>query len=950
MNRVAGYTPYQSQFLAHLLTLDGYAENTISRSISNARVDMNPHQVEAALFALRSPLSKGVILADEVGLGKTIEASLLIAQRWAERKRRILLIVPATLRKQWAQELAEKFGLPSEIIEAKNYNQAKKNRVLNPFDQEGKILIASYQFAAKKVSDIRPLSWHLVIFDEAHKLRNIYKKEGSKTAKALCEAVRNSNKALLSATPLQNSLMELFGLVSVIDPNFFGSEGAFRSQFISPGAGDTNLPILKKRLEHICTRTLRRQVQKEGGIKFTQRFSLTEDFTPSPDEKKLYEMVSAYLQKDDIASIPKGARHLVTLVIRKILASSSFAIEGTLKKMIDRLEAELAKGEASASVSVEDLDDYESIEETAEEIDEEDGNEENNNSNLDSLRREITELKEFRSIAQGIRENAKGEALIRILNRAFEEAEKRGGSRKAVIFTESCRTQQYLKDILSANGYEGKLVLMNGSNSDPDSQQIYRDWLERHKGTDIISGSKSADTKAAVVEAFRNDAEILIATESGAEGVNLQFCSLVINYDLPWNPQRVEQRIGRCHRYGQKSDVVVVNFINKGNKADQRVFELLQRKFKLFDGVFGASDEILGAIESGVDIEQRILAVYQDCRSTEEIDECFQKLEEELSDTLEARDTQTRKTLLENFDESVTQKLKSRRDRMEESLSEYEKNLLALTRTELPEAEFINERTFQYAGHIYSINWKEAEEKGWNFYRIGENSLAQQTIESAKERELPTATVRFSYDHYDGGQLSDVLLMRGHSGWLEVSKLTLKSLQTTEHLILSAVDDKGNPIHEDTVRRLMRIPAEVINNEHLAEPVPQLADIRELKLKTRISSTEDENRIFFDEETEKLDRWAEEAKLAIQQEIAGLDAEIKQAKKAVRLMEKLEDKAKEQRRVKQLGKQRDELVMALYEKQKEVEKQSDELLDEIVGNMAISHECRPLFTIRWELI
>ncbi len=141
--------------------------------------------------------------------------------------------------------------------------------------------------------------------------------------------------------------------------------------------------------------------------------------------------------------------------------------------------------------------------------------------------------------------------------------------------------------------------------------------------TDAVSGSPTADRKAAIVEEFRDGAFILIATESAAEGVNLQFCSLVVNYDLSWNPQRIEQRISRCHRYGQKHDVVVVNFLNKRNAADQRVYALLKDKFKLFEGVFGSSDEVLGALKSGVDLEKRIASVYQTCRTTSETEAAF---------------------------------------------------------------------------------------------------------------------------------------------------------------------------------------------------------------------------------------------------------------------------------------------------------------------------------------
>jgi superfamily II DNA/RNA helicase len=318
---------------------------------------------------------------------------------------------------------------------------------------------------------------------------------------------------------------------------------------------------------------------------------MVEDFRPTKEELDLYDQISGYLQRDDIASIKPGARHLVTLVIRKILASSSFAVTGTLEKMIARLESDLKKVDAST------FDDIENIEEIAEEWDIEEEESEPKPDET-ALKREIDELKSYQQLAKKIQQNAKGDALLTVLDKAFKKVVELGGKRKAVIFTESCRTQQYLKEILEANGFKGQVTLLNGSNADAESKAIYKQWAERHKGSDKVSGSKTADMKAAIVEEFKNNSTILISTESGAEGVNMQFCSLLINYDLPWNPQRVEQRIGRVHRYGQACDVVVVNFVNKGNKADQLVFDLLDRKFKLFEGVFGASDEILGAIES----------------------------------------------------------------------------------------------------------------------------------------------------------------------------------------------------------------------------------------------------------------------------------------------------------------------------------------------------------------
>ncbi len=226
-------TPYHSKYWAYALTLVGDAGSieTLSRSISNARVDLNPHQIDAAMFALRSPLSNGAILADEVGLGKTIEAGIVIAQRWAERKRRILLIVPASLRTQWQQELESKFYLPTSILDSKIFNQAKKDGLENPFKQNNRLVICSYHFASAKKDEINRIPWDLVVIDEAHRLRNIYK-TSSVLAKNIANALGPVPKLLLTATPLQNSLMELYGLVSVIDNHVFGDAFSFREQFI----------------------------------------------------------------------------------------------------------------------------------------------------------------------------------------------------------------------------------------------------------------------------------------------------------------------------------------------------------------------------------------------------------------------------------------------------------------------------------------------------------------------------------------------------------------------------------------------------------------------------------------------------------------------------------------------------------------------------------------------
>ena len=629
------FTHYHAKYWAQSLRLARHeGVDTISRSLGNARVDLNPHQVDAALFALRSPYSKGVLLADEVGLGKTIEAALILAQKWAERRRRILLIVPATLRKQWQGELEEKFFLPSLILEARAVSALAKKGITNPFEVEDKIVIASYQFVFARRELVRHVTWDLVVVDEAHRLRSIYK--DTKTAVGIVDAIRPARKLLLTATPLQNSLLELYGLVSILDPELFGSQEAFQAQFL-PGDNITKRDTdLRARLLHVCQRTLRRQVLEY--IPFTNRFTLTADFIPSKAEEQLYEEVSAYLQREVLVALPNARRKLITLIMRKLLASSSAAIGATLAKFVERLS-----DQEQLTLPVEEslAQDFESMAELDEEWagDDSAATPELTSAEVSpEAKNELADLQRFVQLAQSVERDSKATRLVEVLPTAFRLAQEKGAAKKAVIFTESVKTQEYLFNLLSENGFASEIVLMNGSNSDETSRRIYSDWKTRHqhRWEDVSSGSRSADMKAAIVDEFRERGTLLLATESAAEGVNLQFCSIVINYDLPWNPQRIEQRIGRCHRYGQKADVLVVNFLNRKNEADKRVFELLDQKFNLFKGVFGASDDVLGAVESGVDLEMRIASIYQSCRTQEQIKEAFDALQLELDDKIKA--------------------------------------------------------------------------------------------------------------------------------------------------------------------------------------------------------------------------------------------------------------------------------------------------------------------------
>jgi SNF2 family DNA or RNA helicase len=554
-------TPYHTKYFAYELTKRCSSDSLekLAGAFAGARVDLNPHQVEAALFAFESPLSKGALLADEVGLGKTIEAGLVIAQKWAERKRRILIITPSNLRKQWHQEITEKFFVPCSILETKSYNAALKQCHDRPFEPEGKdtVVICSYQFARNKSDEVERVAWDLVVIDEAHRLRNVYK-TSNVIANTLRRSLKGRHKLLLTATPLQNSLLELFGLVSFIDERAFGDLKSFREQFSNLSQPYT-AEMLKARLKPICHRTLRRDVM--AYVSFTRRHAILEEFTPSSDEEQLYELVSEYLSRENLQALPSSQRALTTLVMRKLLASSTFAIAGTLISLSNRLKAKLSQQKNLRPLMDELDEDYEGLEETAEEWEDEEPEAPISELERAAIQSEVTELDAFAELASSIEHNAKGAALLKAFERAFTDTAKYGGEPKAIVFTESRRTQDYLLQLLRNSCWGAGLLLFNGSNNDDQSRAIYTDWLKRNEGTDRVTGSKTADMRSALVDYFQKQGTIMIATEAASEGINLQFCSLIVNYDLPWNPQR----IGRCHRYGQKHDVVVVNFLNQKN-------------------------------------------------------------------------------------------------------------------------------------------------------------------------------------------------------------------------------------------------------------------------------------------------------------------------------------------------------------------------------------------------
>lgn len=957
-----GLTDFHAAYFAHVLSQQhgGDGVERLTRTLFEASVDLNPHQIDAALFALRSPISKGVILADEVGLGKTIEAGLLVCQHWAERRRRIIIVAPASLRTQWQAELEDKFNLPSIVVDAKIARDLAKRGHPSPFDHRDKIVITSYHYANKMRNQLRTLAWDLVVIDEAHKLRNVYQ-PSNRIGTGLKWAFEDRKKVLLTATPLQNKLDELYGLASLIDDRIFGDIRSFRTQYTSAKA---DLEELRERLVMFCHRTLRRQVLEY--IRFTERRAVTVPFTPTDDEQTLYDEVSKFLARDFSYAIPSRQKHLITLILHKLLASSSHAIVGTLDTMLKRLEhvRDNAAEDGDGTNWLGDLDIVdEYIDEEFEGLDD-DADDDETAFPVDArrLKAEIADLTEYLNLARGITLDTKAKALLTAIGTGFTAMAEMEAAKKALIFTESRRTQDFLRRFLESNGFKGKIVLFSGTNSDDIAQEVYKNWVAANAGSGRVTGSRAVDMKTALVSHFRDEAEIMIATEAGAEGINLQFCSLVINYDLPWNPQRIEQRIGRCHRYGQQNDVVVINFLNQRNEADRRVHQLLNEKFVLFEGVFGASDEVLGTLESGIDFEKRILQIYQECRAPSEIDAAFDQLQAEMDNAITAKLTETRTKLLEHFDEDVHGRLKDRLDDTRHAIDRYSRMFWSLTKHELgPYASLDDDKlAFDLRVHppevqaplgAYHLISKDKESDGSFTYRPS-HVLGEFVVQRALQRSLPPfPLVQFDITNHPT-RIAIVEMLKGQSGLLRLQKLSVRSLNDQELLVFSAVNATGEQIDQEACDKLFACRA---SWEPSGTPAPQrllthLDQSCRSAVADALRESEVTNAAYFAEERERLDKWVRDVEIASEKELRDTKDRIRDLQRDAAKVAAVGEQLSLQEKIQQLERRKRKLRREIFDVQDQAEEKRDALIQGLKRQMEQKTTIQTVFEIQWSVV
>lgn len=443
----------------------------------------------------------------------------------------------------------------------------------------------------------------------------------------------------------------------------------------------------------------------------------------------------------------------------------------------------------------------------------------------------------------------------------------------------------------------------------------------------------------------------MIATEAAAEGLNLQFCSLVVNYDLPWNPQRIEQRIGRCHRYGQKCDVVVVNFVNKRNFADVRVYNLLLDKFHLFSDVFGASDEVLGQADA-IDFEKRIWEIYQECRTEEEINAAFERLQSDLQDQISDKMKETREQVLENFDIDVQERLKLSREKTGAFLSRYEHIFWELTKFVLKDDAEFDDITHSFrlltplAGcRIGKYDLLSCLADGIP-YRLS-HPLAQYVIQTALGYEVGEGAVEFS----EGDSKIKVTLpehLKNSSGYLVLSELDISAFEDEQYCLFTAFTDDGRFLTQEECEKLFLCAGSETDFSGISEEVKRKLGVNAKQhTKSKLNEIDSRNLVYFKEEEERIFRWEKDIIDSIEKELDVVKRSIREHERLSRTAANMEEKLAFTKKIDELERKKRRMRNTLADREDEVSQQRRRMIEELDRRMVKTTATDDIFIIRW---
>lgn len=880
-------TPFHAYYKAKTLSRYAYGHEKLIAAFASANIEIFPYQVAAALFALRSPYMKGVILCDDGSLGKTYEALLVITQMWYAGRQKILLVIPTPLMRQWQSVIENSFAVPYFVIDSNDNLQAHAaENPGNPFIQPG-LVLTTYDFAAEQAEYISHVNWDAVVFEEAHHLRRIYTGENQKH-EAIKAAVSSAFKVLLTATPIQTSIMDLYGLIGFIDERLFPDPDEFYGRYFRK---PENYPDLAANVRQYSFRTFRHEV--ENYVKIPKRIPLTIEYIPTKPEKQLTKLLESYLKKPVKFAFPQMEPYDLNLMFWRSFSSSAQALSETLQGVIKRLGRQ-AKTD-----------------------------------NTPELLTELAEIKAMQDLAHEITDTAKAQSLLQILRRMFAELNKLGANRKVLIFTENRATQKFLYELLNQGTYKNKVLVYNGSRS--------RNYN--------------------IIEDFAKEAQILITTDIAAEGFNLEFCSLVINYDMPYNALKMEQRISRCHRQGQHNDVFVVNFLNRDNFADVRQLELVNKRVLQFDGIFGLSDDLMGTFSA--DWKTDLDTVFTQARHKAEIAAAFETTLDTHKEANQELTQSTEVSLFTSFDKHVSRNVIISPQYIKDKINELNNDLWQLTQYFFKDkSDYICDnatRTLHVMlnpakvftgtslrGRIYSMTDKTLP-KSARFTIT--NSLAKNIISEIFWRGIP-----------DTGEIVvDSELEPCNIGFYEVEVKSKGSFfEAWNYYAFVGLTKNGKILSEQECRKIMDLPVVDFSSQGetfgprdgLAKSKPH-ADLDDLvDVQTFIDKTLSETSLAQAEEIKRLEAYTLNAKAGLERELDQLRYTVKQLqddwKQALNVAQKLDAQKKLNVLQKELKDREQNLFMAKMRLDADMETQ----IETIKSNTKLTTKITRIFTIQ----
>jgi Helicase conserved C-terminal domain/SNF2-related domain len=867
-----------------------------------ARIDPNPHQIDAVIFALRRLREGGCILADEVGLGKTIEAGLVIAQSRAEGAQRILLIVPKSLIGQWQNELLNLFGI-----------QAREDHA--NFVAPGVYLVGREFAGSERGAEllVACTPFDLVVIDEAHEIfAGLHKRYGpdgiyddtsedALMAHRVRSFLRTSPVLLLTATPMQNSLAELWGLVQYVEPTgtLLGDITTFRQVFC---ADDDRTLVpgqeheLQRRLALVLQRTLRRQAQEFLDRPFTQRRCRLYEYEMSSDERSLYDDVTEYLLQPSLYAFAGSQRRLLLIGFHRRMASSIPALAASLENVAARLRRlKAGKGAAISTDDLRDLEDEEEIDPSEEQTVAVGGG---------AVAGELALVEDFVTRARSLPHDAKARSFQDAIRVVLELGRDGRGSGKAVVFTESITTQEYLRKLLLDMGLgDEDVTLFRGTNDHDRAKQAHARWVQE-EGRNLPPGtrpSREVAVRLALVHEFRTRSKVFVCTEAGAKGLNLQFCETVINYDLPWNPQRIEQRIGRCHRYSQQRDVTVVNFIARDNEAHRLTFEILSQKLDLFGKVLDASDHVLHEPRTDVpeiavsalslEFEKDLRNIYSRSRTLDEVTREIAALRDKITvrkDAYEKEYERTSQIIESRFDEDVRRVFKRLREELPAGLLQLDRDISDLVEGYLRALHVEYTRT-EAAGRVVFDVAGDAELPAQieDVRRFATGDARGLT--DAQPLNLLHPLVRAAIENargWSGGPVEltlpadaspDVAALAGQTGVLAVSLVDYAGFEPVQRLISAAVVGES-PIDPSLAARIARLQATA--GQDLSVSVDQTCVHDALDEAVFVDQREVEKREqkHFEQAIGQLERFVDDKVLVSRRERASISEKLRSAR------------------------------------------------------------------------